>query len=118
MKRQTNQMMFPGVLPKELAISHMRKPGKRVPVAGVSGAERPEHVIKAEAGADMGVLRHVNFVININKPVVAHRQEHEACGKSQGDVEGFRPRKKFSPPTGGGDDSRLAKRRGANGRLR
>ena len=55
-KQDVDAMMRAGVQAEQLAVQHVRKPGQRMPVAGVPGREGP-----FDAGPGQAVLDHLIF---------------------------------------------------------
>jgi len=65
MEQEIGDVMAAGVEAIKLAIQHVREPGERMPVAGVTGGERPGDGVRMEPVLDGGVQGDVFGVIVI-----------------------------------------------------
>ena len=62
-----HQVVSPSVEPKQLAIQHVRNPGKRMPVALVTGRERPGDGGPGQPALNGWVFINVGLVVAIDE---------------------------------------------------
>ena len=62
-----------GVQGKELHVEHVREPGQRVPVAGMTGAESPDCAMPIQPGQHRPILCDVIRVVEADEVVMEHR---------------------------------------------
>jgi hypothetical protein len=62
---------------KQLAVQRMRKPGQRMPVAGVTDIEGPGQSGRGEAVVDVEIVEEVGRVVVVDKIEMEHRQVEE-----------------------------------------
>ena len=68
-QQHIREMVAAGVQPVELAVQHVGKPGKRVPVVGVRAGEGPGNAIKAKTVLHVLVFVYVEVVIQVDEVV-------------------------------------------------
>ena len=76
-------MLRAGVRAEQLAVEHVRKPGERMPVAGMNGGEGPAEAGQRQAAFDERVFGDVVRVVVTHKRVGADGQEHHQRGKRE-----------------------------------
>ena len=89
--RDVHHVMRAGVDAEELDVHHVRDPRERMPVAGITGCERPLDIGGRETGDDVRVLDHVLRVVEVDEVVVANGRVDEERQRGE-DEGGKRPR--------------------------
>ena len=74
MKQNTNEMMHRRLLAKQLAVQHVRHPGYRMPIARMTGCERPLKIFPLYTALYVRIRRDIIRIIVINKIVPQRRQ--------------------------------------------
>jgi len=84
MQHDAREMVPPRAQTEELAVEHVRNPGQRMPVGGVTRSQSPAHALARQARLDVRVVEHVGRVIVVHKPIARrgpedreHRQRQE-----------------------------------------
>ena len=70
---QAVQMMKTSIQSKQLHVQHVRQPGHRMPVAEVSCAECPLHIVPIQPGLHSPILVDVGGIIEIHETIAHHR---------------------------------------------
>ena len=90
---------------KHLAVECIRKPCNRVPVQSFRDLKRPYEGMPGEAGSNLGILRHVNRIVVIEKWSPGHRVVEDNRRQRQQKAENHPPllrdpekRKRLSRP--------------------
>jgi hypothetical protein len=82
-KEQVGEMMPARVHPVQFAIEHVREPGQRMPVAGVTGAESPRHSARGPAlrhhlvFGDVILIVVIDELVRFEGPINADRDSQE-----------------------------------------
>ena len=69
MKENAGQMVTRCVLPKQLPIEHVRKPGQGMPVAGMTRAKCPEHILPRQPTLHVGIRSDVVRVVIVDETI-------------------------------------------------
>ena len=75
MEEQAREMMSHWIEPKHLYISHVGKPGNRMPVAGLTAAKGPGNVGPTQPAEHVRIARDVIGVVVPNEPISQHGPE-------------------------------------------
>jgi len=67
MEQHVDAVMCTGVQSEQLNVRHMRQPGERVPVTGVTRGEGPSYVIERQTSANVDILDDVVHVVVVEK---------------------------------------------------
>ena len=67
MKDKISDVMAGRVGAEKLPVQHMRNPGQRMPVAGITRCKGPCDAFECYAGLDVWIFINVNRVVKINK---------------------------------------------------
>ncbi len=86
MEQHIDEVMCPGVQPKDLTDGHVRKPGERHPIARLTRGESPMNVLPGKTLPNKLVGRHTIIVIKGSETTVQGRQIH--CQREQGQKQG------------------------------
>src|SRR6266566_4901754 len=89
-KQHACQVMSPTFRPKELAVCHVREPGKRMPVTGVIGGQGPSEACPTQSAVHVGIGSNVNWVIVVYKIIVDRRQENPRHEQAQQEAKPWR----------------------------
>src|SRR3989442_3009041 len=73
MEDQAGQVMPAWFQPEKLHIKLVRMPCQRMPIAGVTGAECPFHILPVQPTQYVGVIRDVIAVVKVYETAVKHR---------------------------------------------
>ena len=73
-KQHVDEMVRAGVEAEEFAVRHVREPGERMPVARVTGGERPFDSRPRQSFLHDGIFRDVILIVVIHKTVARRRQ--------------------------------------------
>ena len=74
MEGQADQVLRPRVRPKDLAVQHVREPGERMPITGVTAGKCPRNIFQIQAAQDVRIGSDIIRIIVINEIVPTHRQ--------------------------------------------
>lgn len=85
MKENVDEVMPGWTQTEELAVGHVRDPGQRMPVVGVTGRfERPNDVRPGQAAFDVRVVQDVIGVVVVQKTVPKDREIDGKSPRGQG----------------------------------
>src|ERR1700733_728505 len=83
MKKHVGKMMPSGSKAVELAIQHVRKPGRWMPVEGVITGKRPDNTLCSDSALNMRVASYIFVVVEVNEIKTADRPIQNHCNQSQ-----------------------------------
>ena len=88
MKEEICEVMSAWIKAVEGAISHVRQPGYRMPIAEINGAEGPTDARPGQAGLNVRVLGNVFVVIVVDEFMMSQRPIAEQGDGGEGEANG------------------------------
>ena len=83
MQQHVGEVMSTSVTPVDLVIEHVREPGKRMPIIGMTACKRPNHSVRRETTGDLRIVINIYRVIIINEVVTKRPPEDQPRNRRQ-----------------------------------